>query len=186
MNRNETIQLLTALKSLDPGGFVTVDNSTIDIWTAVLNRDPAIPGGAAMMTAFDVVARPNQRFPTPGDFRVMVAEVVCKIPSREEARRQIERSLRMNYPGHPVKYTPDRLVLDAVKDIGGTFMFRNAQSERETADLWRRFGTVYDLMRAEQLEVADIAADYAALEAGRASDPAGLTAIDAGQRKAIA
>jgi hypothetical protein len=165
MNRNETQQLLTALKSLDPGGFVTVDNSTIDVWTAVLNREPVIPGGAAMMTAFDVVARPNQRFPTPGDFRVMVAEVVCGIPSVEDARRQIERSMRENYPGHPVKYTPDQLVLEAARSIGGTYMFRNAQSERETADLWRRFATVYDLMRAERLELADIAAEYTALSA---------------------
>lgn len=174
MNRQETQQLLTALKSLDPGGFVTVDNAMIDVWTAVLNRDPPIPGGAAMMTAFDVVARPNQRFPTPGDFRVMVAEVVCKVPSVEDARRQIERSLRENYPGHPVKYTPDRLVLDAAREIGGTYMFRNAQSERETADLWRRFRSVYDLMRAERLEVVDIAAEYAALQSGT---PANVKAI---------
>lgn len=183
MNRNETIQLLTALKSLDPGGFVTVDNSTIDVWTAVLNRDPAIPGGAAMMTAFDVIARPNQRFPTPGDFRVMVAEVVCGIPGVEDARRQIERAMRENYPGHPVKYTPDRLVLDAAKEIGGTYMFRNAQSDRELTDLWRRFRTVYDLMRAERLELVDIGAEYAALEAGQGTK---LTAVDSGKRKAIA
>lgn len=174
MNRNETQQLLTALKSLDPGGFVTIDNSTIDVWTAVLNREPAIPGGAAMMTAFDVIARPNQRFPTPGDFRVMVAEVVCGIPSVEDARRQIERAMRENYPGHPVKYTPDRLVLDAARDIGGTFMFRNAQSDRELTDLWRRFRTIYDLMRSERLELADIAGEYAALQSGKASN---LTAL---------
>ena len=176
MNRNETIQLLAALKSLDPGGFVTVDNAMIDVWTAVLNRDPPIPGGAAMMTANDVIARPNQRFPTPGDFRVMVAEVVCGIPSVEDARRQIERSIKANYPGHPVKYTPDRLVLEAAREIGGTFMFRNAQSEREIADLWRRFRTVYDLMRAERLDAADIAGEYAALESGNRATVRALTA----------
>lgn len=160
MNRNETMQLLAALKTLDARGFVTIDDATIDVWTAVLNRDPAIPAGAAMQTAFEIAGRPSQPFPAPGDFRALVAEVVCRVPSVDSARKQIERSMKLNYPGMPPKYTPDQIVIDAVREIGGIHVFRVAQSERETVDLWRRFTAKYQDIRAERLEFVDVAAEW--------------------------
>lgn len=160
MNREETMQLLAALKTLDPQGWVTIDNTTIDVWVAAMNREPAIPAGAAMATALEITSRGGEKFPAPGDFRGMVAEVICGIPTADEARRQIERSMRLNYPGMPARYTPDRIVLDAVRQIGGVHVFRVSQSERETEALWRQFRTAYGDLRAERLDALDIGAAW--------------------------
>lgn len=162
----KTAALLAALKALDPQGWVTVDTAMIAVWSAAMNQEPVIPAEAAMHTARQITARPGQKFPTPGDFRGLVAEVVCGVPSAEDARKQIERSMRENYPGMPAKYTPDRLVLDAIREIGGIHVFRVAQSEIETATLWRRFVAKYDAMRRDRLESADIAGDWQALQTG--------------------
>ena len=166
MNRNETLQLLGALKALDPQGWVTVDDTLIQVWTAALSKAPAIPSGAAMATALEITSRPNEKFPTPGDFRSRVAEVVCKIPSPEDARRQIELSMKRNYPGMPATYTPDRIVLDAVREIGGVHVFRVSQSDHDTRDLWRRFVAKYQELRADRIAEADIAGDWTALSGG--------------------
>lgn len=172
MTEPQTIAILSALKTLDPQGWVTVDDMTIGVWTAAMNREPSIPFEAARYTVAEIVSRPGQKFPTPGDFRGLVAEVVCKLPSTEEARKQIERSMKLNYPGMPAKYTPDRIVLDAVREIGGIHVFRVAQSEHETATLWRRFTAKYEDIRAERLDTIDYAAEYAALASGEGHIPA--------------
>lgn len=166
MNKSETLQLLAALKELDTQNWGTIGDATIAVWMSVMNREPAIPAEAAMLTVYEIAARPGQKIPAPGDFRALVAEVVCKLPSIDEAKKQIVRSMRENYPGMPAKYTPDRIVLDAVRDIGGIHVFRVAQSEQETAQLWRRFTTRYTELRAERLDTIDYAAEYAALASG--------------------
>ncbi len=179
MNAKETMQLLAALKTLDPKGWVTIDNTTISVWTAVLNQPPGIPAAAAMHAAAHYAARPEADFPKPGQFRGIVAEIVCGLPSVDEAGRQIVKSMKLNYPGMPAKYTPDRIVLDAVRQIGGIHVFRVSQSERETADLWRQFRTKYTAIRAEQLEDLDItAAWHAALASGNGrGDQRQVTAV---------
>lgn len=151
MKAHEVIDLLTALKTLDPRGFVTVDDTTIQVWSAVLNREPAIDAKAAMSTAYELVSRPGASFPTPGDFRAMVAEITAGVPSLAEARRQIERAMKENYPGHPPRYTPDPLVLAAVRQIGGVAVFRNSQSEQQTNTLWRNFEAAYRTLRDRQV-----------------------------------
>ncbi len=166
MNKVETLQLLAALKTIDPQGWSTVDDATIAVWMSVMNREPAIPAAAAMYTVHEIAARPGQKIPAPGDFRALVAEVVCKLPSVDDAKKQIERSMKLNYPGMPATYTPDQIVLDAVRDIGGIHVFRVAQSDQETASLWRRFTTRYTELRAERLDTIDYAAEYAALASG--------------------
>ncbi len=180
MNRSETLQLLAAMKALDPQGWSTIDDATIGVWMAVLNRQPAIPAAAAMYTVHEIAARPGQKIPAPGDFRVLVAEVVCKLPSADEAKKQIVRSMRENYPGMPPKFTPDRIVLDAVRDIGGIHVFRVAQSEQETAALWRRFATRYDELRRERLDTIDYAAEYAALTGNAGTDRPDLRSLGKG------
>ena len=170
MNRAETLQLLAALKTIDPQGWSTIDESTIAVWMSVMNREPVIPAAAAMHTVFEIAARPGQKIPAPGDFRALVAEVVCNVPSVDEAKKQIVRSMRENYPGMPANYTPDRIVLDAVRDIGGIHVFRVAQSEQETAALWRRFTTRYTELRADRLDTIDYAAAYASLASGTDRD----------------
>jgi hypothetical protein len=144
---HETIDLLTALKTLDPRGFVVIDDTTIQVWGAVLNREPAIAAVDAMQTAYTLVATPGATFPTPGDFRALVGEITAGIPSLDEARRQIERAMRENYPGMPAVYTPDPLVLQAVRSIGGIAVFRNAQNEQQTSGLWRQFDAAYRQLR---------------------------------------
>ena len=151
MNKRETLALLGALKALDMRGFVVIDEPMIDVWTAVMNREPAITGQAAMQTAYELVARPGATFPTPGDFRAMVSEVTSGLPTVAEARAQIERAMKENYPGMPAKYAPDALVLTAVRQIGGVTMFRNAQSEYETSQLWKRFESAYRDLREKQV-----------------------------------
>ena len=170
MHQREIAALLAVLKTLDPQGWVTVDDTTIDVWTAAMTREPVIPAEAALLTAREIVSRPGQKFPTPGDFRALVAEIVCKLPSVDDAKKQIERSMRENYPGMPARYTPDRIVLDAVRDIGGIHVFRVAQSEQETAALWRRFTTRYTELRADRLDTIDYAAAYASLASGTDRD----------------
>ena len=151
MNKRETMALLGALKVLDMRGFVIIDEPTINVWTAVLNREPGISGPDAMRTAYELVAKPDATFPTPGQFRAMVAELMSGLPTLADARRQIERAMRENYPGMPANYTPDAVVLRAVRQIGGVTMFRNAQSEHETARLWRAFESAYRDLRDEQV-----------------------------------
>ena len=73
MKAHEVVDLLTALKTLDPRGFVTVDNTTITVWHTVLNRDPEIAARDAMQTAYELVAKPGAAFPAPGDFRALVS-----------------------------------------------------------------------------------------------------------------
>ena len=154
MNRPDVIDLLTALKTLDPRGFVTVDNTTIQVWHTVMSREPAIAAHDAMRTAYELVATPGAAFPTPGDFRALVHETVAGVPSVADARRQVERALRENYPGMPAKYTPDALVLAALRRIGGAAVFRAAQSEQTTAGLWRQFDAAYKGLRDERVTTA--------------------------------
>ena len=154
MERHESIALLGALKTLDPRGFVTIDDPTITVWLAVLNREPAISGPDAMRTAYELVATPGAAFPTPGDFRALVHETVAGVPSVADARRQVERALRENYPGMPAKFTPDALVLAALRRIGGAAVFRAAQSEQTTTALWRQFDAAYKGLRDERVTTA--------------------------------
>lgn len=149
MERHETISLLAALKTLDPRNFIAIDEPTIAVWHSVLNREPAIPAVDAMRTAYELVATPGATFPTPGDFRALVAETVSGLPSVADARAQVERALKENYPGMTARYTPDALVLRAVRSIGGVAVFRASQSEQETSRLWRAFETAYRTMRDE-------------------------------------
>jgi hypothetical protein len=142
-------------------GFVTIDDPMIDVWTSVLNREPAVTGTDAMRTAYELVAQPDATSLTPGQFRAMVAETVSGLPSVADARLQIERAMRENYPGMPPKYTPDALVLNAVRRIGGVTMFRNARSEIETARLWREFEAAYRSLRDAQVSPRHIGTDPA-------------------------
>jgi hypothetical protein len=158
---HEVIDLLTALKSLDPRGFVTVDDTTISVWTSVLNREPSVSAHDAMQAAYELVAQPDAVFPTPGQFRAMVAETVSGLPGVADARAQIERAMRENYPGMLAKYTPDALVLNAVRRIGGVTMFRNSRNEIETARLWKEFEAAYRSLRDAQVSPRQISTDPA-------------------------
>lgn len=151
MKRHEMVEVLSALKSLDPRGFVTIDDTTINIWTITMNRAPAVSLGDAIMTVQELVATPGATFPTPGDFRALVAETVSGVPSLADARRQVERTLKENYPGMPAKYTPDAIVLAALRQIGGAAVFRASQSEQQTNTLWRQFDAAYRRLRDEQV-----------------------------------
>lgn len=159
--------LLSALKTLDPRGFVTIDDAAINVWHTVLNREPEIAGVDAMATAYQLVAKPGATFPTPGDFRALVAEIVAGVPSVADARRQVERLLRENYPGMPARYTSDRLVLQALKQIGGAAVFRSSQSEQQTAMYWRQFEAAYRGLRDAQVTAPALTAtDAPALKGG--------------------
>ncbi len=171
MNRNETISLLTALKMLDRQDRVTLDDVTIDLWSSLLHDIPA----AAGMDAVKRWMLTSKWFPAPVEIRDLVFAHVCGLPTVETARRQIEQAMRQNYPGMPAKYTPDRIVLEAAREVGGVYVFRVAQSERETADLWRRFVTTYESMRRERAQMIDVAAEYAALSDGEPSNLRVLT-----------
>lgn len=169
MNRPEVIDLLTALKTLDPRGFVTVDNTTIQVWHAVMNREPAIHARDAMQTAYELVAKPGASFPTPGDFRALVSETVSGLPSVADARRQVERALKENYPGMPAKYRPDPVVLQALRAIGGASVFRASQNEQQTANLWRNFEAAYRSARDRTVNAPALhSVDTPALEGGAA------------------
>jgi hypothetical protein len=161
VKRHEVIDLITALKTLDPRGFVTIDNTIIQVWESVMNREPMIAGPDAMRTAYELVSQPDATFPTPGAFRAMVAETVSNLPSVGDARRQVERALRQNYPGMPAKYRPDDVVLKALRQIGGASMFRASQSEFDTARLWKEFDAAYRAIRDERVSPRDISTDPA-------------------------
>ena len=105
-------------------------------------------------------------FPKPKEIFDIAHELVFGIPSAETARAQIERNLHENYPGQAVRYTPDPLVLDAYRAVGGRAAFSSTTSHRETESLWQRFAFVYDELRRERLASIDYTAEYAALSAG--------------------
>ena len=173
MNRNETMALLGALKVLDMRGFVTIDDPTIDVWHVVMNREPGISGRDAMRTAYELVSKPDATFPTPGQFRAMVAETVDGVPTLAEARAQLQKALNVNYPGQPPTYSPAPIVKEAIQRMGGTYRFRTSESKRETDNLWRSFDEAYRAVRDEHVsphvELTAIGDAMPAIEKGRAS-----------------
>lgn len=170
MNRADVIALLGMLKTLDARGFVVIDDATIEAWRYAMNHAPAVSAADAMRTAQALIVRPGVTFPTPGDFRVLVAETIAGVPSVAEARAQVERALRENYPGMPARYTPDPVVLDAVRSIGGVAVFRASQSEQETGRHWRAFEAAYRTARDARVNRPAIAGgDAPALDEGSAA-----------------
>lgn len=143
MRKHEVRQVLGALKALDMRGYVTIDEPMVDIWTTVLNQAPAVQAHDAMATVVELVSRPQAVFPKPGEFRALVAERAAGVPSVADAREQVTRALRENYPGMPPRFTPDPLVRRALKQIGGPAVFRASQSEQKTDELWRAFDAAY-------------------------------------------
>jgi hypothetical protein len=175
MNKSEVAKLVAMLK-------VHADHNQhgpelVDMWTIALEDMPA----EAMMVAYKHWIKTHKWFPKPVELIGIANEKVFGIPSPETARVQVERSLKENYPGHPVKYEPDPLVIEALRTIGGTHVLRNAQSGRELDMLWQRFAFVYTELRAERLDTIDYAAEYTALASG---DERHIRQLDNGERRA--
>lgn len=145
----------------------------VEMWALAMDDIPY----AAAMVAYKHWIRTRKWFPKPSEIRELVNEKVFGIPSVETARAQAERSLRENYPGHTVRFAPDRLVIEAMRTVGGTHVFRNAQNSRELAVLWERFAFVYGELRTERLEAIDYTAEFAAIAEGRAEN---VCAIETG------
>lgn len=164
MNKAETAKILALLK--EHADNKTMTPETVEYWAIALDDIPY----PAALAAYKHWIRTKKWMPKPSEIRDLVDEKVFGIPSPESARAQAERAIRENYPGHPVKYTPDKLVLDALRTIGGAHMFRNAQSARESESLWSRFAVVYDDLRRERVEAIDYAAEYAALQSGTSAN----------------
>ena len=160
MTKSEVAKLIAMLKV--HADHQANDATLVEVWHMALDDMPA----EAMTVAFRHWVRSHKWFPKPVELRELANEKVFGIPSAETARAQVERSLKENYPGHPVKYEPDPLVIDALRTVGGTHVFRNAQSHRETESLWQRFTFVYDELRRDRLDTIDYAAEYAVLAAG--------------------
>jgi hypothetical protein len=160
MTKTETAKLLALLKEHADQKEITP--ATVEYWHLAMDD---IPFEAAMV-AYRLWIRRKKWMPKPSEIRDLVDEHVFGIPSPETARVQVERSLKENYPGQPLKYEPDPLVIEALRTVGGTHVFRNAQSGRETESLWQRFAFVYAELRAERLEAIDYAGEYAQLASG--------------------
>lgn len=163
MTEDETTALLAYLKA----AFSTfeVTDAVIRVWQVSMNRPTPIPFAAAEFAVMEYIPVATWP-PKPVDIRAIVEEKVCGLPSVDAAWRQVERSMRENYPGHPVRYTPDPLVLDAARVIGGIHMLRNAPSDRDYERLRERFRFAYEELRRARAEIADIDAAWHALSAG--------------------
>ncbi len=161
MNKSETAKLLALLK--EHADHKDVTPATVEYWHLAMDD---IPYEAAMV-AYRLWIRRKKWMPKPSEMRDLVDEHVFGIPTAESARAQVERSLKENKgPGHPVTYTPDAIVVKALRETGGSSVFRNAQSGRELESLWQRFAFVYGELRAERLDTIDYAAEYAQLTSG--------------------
>ena len=152
IDQDEAGVILGILKALDPGNFVNVDETTLLVWADALNAAPAIPFDTARKAALRLAAT-GERFPRPKEFREFVAEQTDGLPSAAEAKAQIERSIRERpsviSQSTKLSYTPHPLVLQASRQIGGTYRLRVAQSERETAQWWREFDQAYATLRRQ-------------------------------------
>jgi hypothetical protein len=153
------------------------DARLVEMWAIAFDDLPA----AVMEPVYKWWIKHKKWFPKPSEIFDVAHELVYGIPSPEEARVQVERSLKENYPGQPLKYEPDPLVIEALRTVGGTHVFRNAQSGRETESLWQRFAFVYAELRAERLEAIDYAGEYAQLASG---DRQHIRSIDSTNRRA--
>lgn len=161
MNKGETAKLLALLK--EHADHKDVTPATVEYWHLAMDD---IPYEAAMV-AYRLWIRRKKWMPKPSEMRDLVDEHVFGIPTDESARAQVERSLKENKgPGHPVTYEPDAIVVKALREAGGSSVFRNAQSGRETESLWQRFAFVYGELRSERLATIDYATEYAALASG--------------------
>ncbi len=164
MNASETSKLIAMLKV--HAAHNAHGPELVEMWMLALDDVPM----PAAMVAYRYWIRNRKWFPKPMEFREIIEEKVCGLPSVDAAWAQLERSLRENYPGHPVKYTPDPLVLESARTIGGTYALRNAQSGREFETLRERFRIVYAERRQEQAEIVNVAEVYAALSSGETSN----------------
>ena len=160
MKESEVAKLIALLK-------VHADHSAntaeiVSMWAMAMDDVPY----PAAMAAYRHWVKTRKWFPKPVEFRQVIEEQVCGLPSVDDAWSQIERSMRMNYPGQPVKYTPDRLVIEAARTIGGTHALRNAESGYEFDKLRERFRQVYAEMRNEAAQTVDIAQEWTRLGDG--------------------
>lgn len=161
MNKSETAKLLALLK--EHADHKDVTPATVEYWHLAMDDIPF----PAAMAAYRLWIRSKKWMPKPSEIRDLVDEHVYGIPTAETARAQVERSLKENKgPGHPVAYTPDEIVVKALREAGGSSVFRNAQSGRELESLWQRFAFVYGELRSERLATIDYAAEYAQLASG--------------------
>lgn len=161
MKESEIRKLVAVFTAAFPHYEVTPE--TYFVWDLAMNEPTPIPFEAAMFAARKYIPVAKW-FPKPVEIRDIVAEHVCGIPSTTDAWQQVERSMKQNYPGMPVKYTPDALVLEAAREIGGIHTIRNAKDEWEFSDLRKRFATRYEAMRRDRVQVVDIAERWTALQ----------------------
>jgi hypothetical protein len=175
MKESEVAKIVAILKS--HADHQATQRDLVALWSMAMDDMPY----AAVEVAVRHWIKHHKWFPKPSEIRDLVDEHVFGIPSPETARVQVERSLKENYPGQPLKYEPDPLVIEALRTVGGTHVFRNAQSGRETESLWQRFAFVYAELRAERLEAIDYAGEYAQLASG---DRQHIRALGNGERRA--
>lgn len=154
MKESEVAKLIAMLKTHADHNASTGD--LVAMWALAMEDVPV----EAARIAYKHWILHHKWFPKPMEFRAIIEDKVCGLPSTDDAWSQLERSMRANYPGHPVTYTPDRIVIEAARQIGGTHALRNAQSGYEFDSLRERFRQVYAQMRSEAAETVDIAAAW--------------------------
>lgn len=160
MKQSEVAKLIALLKT--HADHNATQRELVAMWALAMDDVP-YPAAEA---AYQWWIKNKKWFPKPVELRQVIEEKVLGLPSVDDAWAQLERSLHENYPGQPPKYTPDPLVIEATRVVGGTYVFRNAQLGREFDNLRERFRQVYAQMRSERSDALDMSAEWQALSAG--------------------
>lgn len=162
MNKTETTKLLSVLKAQYQHKF-SIDAMTAGVWMELLNQEPMIPYAAAHQAAL-IWMRDNEWPPQVKDLRDILAETLCGIPNADVAWNQLQDWLKAGYPGMPDTRPPlPILIVESVREIGGTFMVRNTERPEATR---QQFIKAYDRRRREQVRSADVASAWTALDGG--------------------
>lgn len=159
MKLSEVTRLLSSLKSQYQHKFV-IDANTAGVWLELLNQHPVIPYEAAHQAAL-VWMQDNDWPPSAKDLRDIIAERVVGIPDAATAWTQLQDWLKAGYPGMPDRRPPlPALIADAVREIGGTSMVRNAERPDKVRD---QFVRAYDTRRRAQVAASNVTEAWAAV-----------------------
>lgn len=173
MNEAQTLQLIGIIKSQYQHKF-TIDGMTAVTWMDLLNTEPAIPFDVARQATM-LWIRDNDWPPSVKNLRDIVASTVVGIPDADAAWAQYSKWLKAGYPGMPDKRPRlPELIRETVSELGGAFMFYNADAKDDMGGKFRR---LYDKKRREQVATTDVTEAW---EARTEIGPGGRVAIERG------
>lgn len=148
MNKSEVLKVIAILSAHTPSH--PVSDALVSVWEMSMDD---VPYGAAMMAVKEWVTN-HKWFPTPSEFRGLIAAKLTGIPTSAEAWQMVQARIRSTYPGHPAsEWDAPKLVKEIVADMGG---LRTLRMSGKPADDERRFDYLYGRAREDILKAVSI------------------------------